>query len=276
MTAPSKVAVTGNQFTFLGFLNAQNFLIGGASTAPASGNSSGMLRITGIKEVPITVPDSDIIQNTGDDGLIAEFDFDSIATRRYIITYAVEDLDHLAKLLGVNVVTIAGAKMVLFDSNNPPIFNVCMIHQSRAVSQDVATSGAAAWQGYIVPIAQARPLGRDGMSERSPGTFRMSVTIQLATKHAWGVTFSEAVEGNTTARAIPVHGDYPLHMQAYTGDGSTDPIDVDFAPAGASLAAIITNTGASIAIASVSAANKTITPAATVTLPAVVIYQFQS
>jgi len=216
----ARTASAGNKYSFLGFLDDDGFLIGGTPDAPAAGEASGMLRLTGIKEVPITIPDSDIISATGDDTNIADFDFDSDQPRRYIATMAVEDLNLITYLTGVDQATIAGGSWADFDVVDAPERTACLIHQQRAVDLD---SGKA-WKGILVRRATVKYLGQDSMNERTPSTFRLSVTPQPAMHDPWGFTLQKL------ARFKKFQSAYPYTMSAFTGDGAETTFHLDYEP----------------------------------------------
>src|SRR5574338_571992 len=174
MASFSKAAVAGNANAWLGFIDSNGFLVGATTSAPANGTAgSGMIPLTGIKEAAPAVPEQDVVQSTGDDGLIAEFDFTNITSRSFVAEFAVGNLDLDALLQGTLVETVGEIKMTGLDVVNPAELNVCVIIQSRAKKQDAGVSGQKGWSGIIIPIATAKPLGRGGFSERTPGTFRL-------------------------------------------------------------------------------------------------------
>lgn len=214
----------GNKYSYLGFYNDSGVFTGGTPTLPTAGTSSGMMRLLGIKEVPITTPDSETIQATGDDSIIADWDLGSTESRRYIATMATEDLYLISYLSGVPVETIANGNWVSEDIVDAPELNCCLIHQSRAKKLDDTNSGQKAWKGIVVPIATVKWLGRDSFNERAVGTFRMSITPQLSSYDAWGFTVSPL------AFFRKFRSDYPYFMSAIVGDGTATSFNVDVPP----------------------------------------------
>lgn len=269
----AKQAAAGNKYTFIGFLDSDNYLIGGTPTAPASAAASGMHRVLGIKAAPINVPDVETVQATGDDGLIAEFEFDSIEPRTYIMTASVDDLVLLSNLLGTTVTSFLGGNMTALDVNDAPERNVCVIHQSRAKYQDSGIAGQKAWQAYIINVATAKYLGRDGFDERGVATYRISVTPQLSTNHFYGVTLLNSV-GTDAARIIPVQLPYPVHAIAVTGDGAETTYDLDFTPVSTAYTAAW-QFRTSVGVNSVSTANQTVTFSSAPTGRSIVAYGFE-
>ena len=225
----ARSASAGNKYSFMSFLDADGIMIGGTNTAPTAGTSLGMNRLLGIKEVPLTTPDSEVVQSTGDDGLIAEFDFDSIETRRYIATMAVDDIYLLSYLTGAAVESIADGDWIADDILDAPERNVCLIHQARAKRQDATNKGLKAWQGAVVNLATAKYLGRDTYNERSAGIYRLSVTPQLATYKPWGQTIVDGALVDAS-RFYKFRSQFPYTMQAFTGNNATPTFELDYKP----------------------------------------------
>lgn len=229
----AKQASAGNKYSFLGFLDSDGYLIGGTPSAPANGSASNMYRLLGIKEAAVTIPPPDVVQATGDDGLIAEFTFESIETRSYIATMAVGDLVLESYLAGTNVETIAGGNWVVTDVQDAPQINVCVLHQQRAKYQDTGIRGVASWGGYLIPVATATYLGRDAFTERSVATFSVQITPSPAGNFPWGVSFNTS-SGTNSGILADWQSPYPYTMAAITGNGSNTWVtDPDYTPVNA-------------------------------------------
>lgn len=221
MAAPNRGISAGAQQSYLGFYDSDGLLTGGTPTAPAAGTQTGnpFTHILGIKEASPEVgePDTEVI--TGDDIRLGEFDFESIATRRFTITVAAFNMQQEADLLGTNVETIAGFKMGALDVIDRVERDCCLILNSRTKKQDTGVYGQKAWSGILIPLATIIPLGRQTFSERTGAVYRFSVTPQVAGNNPWGITFSEALAGTEGLTYRPFSGDYPMHIHVFTGNG---------------------------------------------------------
>lgn len=221
MPTYTKAAVAGNAQCWLGFIDGNGFMVGSATTAPSSGAAgSPMIKLVGIKEAPAAVPEAEVVQSTGDDDLISEFDFTNTQSRSFVAEFAVDDLNLTALLQGTLVETVGEIKMTGLDVIAPAELNVCVILQSRAKKQDAGVVGQKGWSGTILPIATAKPLGRNGFSERSPGVFRLQITPQTAGNHPWGITIADANAGTTGQRFTTFTAENPITMHAHTGTGA--------------------------------------------------------
>lgn len=278
MAGSYKSVAAGNQQAWLGFLDSNGFLLGGDTSAPSSGAAgSGMLRINGIKSAPIATPERELVQVTGDDGLIAEFDFESLTSRGFVIEVAIQNLTLEAKLLGVPVDSIGGGLMGYNDVVDPAELDVCLILQSRAKKQDSGVVGKKAWSGVYIPLATAQPLGRNGFDERGAAVYRLNVTPQRASKNAWGVTMLDASNSEISAYMRPFSFEYPIYLHRWTGNGVLTTFNLDNAPVDTASLAVYSSVGAAQTVNSVSVASKTLTlnsaPANNLGLVGMVQYQ---
>lgn len=217
-------AAAGNKYSFLGFYDEQNFNIGGQPTALSNGTSRGALRLLGIKEVPLAVPESELVNSTGDDGIIASFDFDSEEDRRYVATMAVDDLNLLSYLTNASVESIAGGDWIDYDIQDSIERSCWLIHQSRAKYQDNGRRGQKAWQGIAVKQATVKFLGRDTYNERAAATFRLSITPQYGTYDIHGMTAPKVAMFKKFESA------YPYTMAAVRGDNVVTAFPLDYQP----------------------------------------------
>lgn len=234
MTSFTKSATAGNTECWLGFLDSNGFLAGSSPTAPSQGAAgSAMVRLYGIKEAPVAVPEQDVVQVTGDDDLIAEFDFTNIGTRSFVAEFAVEDLNMVAQLQGTLVETVGEIKMTGLDVIAPAELNVCLILQSRAKKIDAGVRGQKGWAGVIIPVATAKPLGRNGFSERTPGVYRLQITPQTASNHPWGISILDANAGTSGQRFTVFTAENPITMHAHSGNGALSTFTLDYAPVSA-------------------------------------------
>lgn len=277
MASFNKSIAAGNAYAFIGFIDSNGFMIGSATTAPVSGAAgSPMIPLLGIKTAAPTVPEREVVQVTGDDDLLGEFDFSSHTSRSFVAEFAVQDLATEALLLGTNVETLGEIRLGALDVLNPAELNVCLIIQSRAKKQDAGTVGQAGWQGVIIPLATAAPLGRDSFSERSPGVFRLQITPQTASNNPWGVTILDANTGTTGLRYRPFNAEKPITMHAHTGTGALSTFTLDYQPVSAAKTSV-TQRRVAASVSSVSTSSPysvTVGAAPIGGAPIVTVYEF--
>jgi len=258
----SKATAAGVAYGFLGFIDSNGFFIGGSTSAPAAGSSSGMIRIRGIQTASPTVPEPDTVQIPGDDELISEFDFPSIASRRFNIDVAVGDLDLEALVQGTNVQTLGEFKYGALDITAATLPNAVILLEGNAKKQNQGVVGQAAWTGTIIPLCTVRPLGRVSINSREGAAWRLSVTPQLAGYYPWGITMTDSNAGADGMRQIPLAMENPVHLVAFTGNASAAEFTLDYTPISVAKTSIIVNRVVGTT-ASVNTSTKTATVTAT-------------
>ena len=142
----TKGLAAGNRLSFAWFIDDFGFPLGNSTSAPSQGATGApAFNLEGIKTAAPTNPEREIVPVTGDDDLLAEFDFSPTTSRSFVIEYSVEDLSILAAILGTNIVTWGEAKIAMMDIVSPPDRNMGFIFQSRAKKRNLGVSGQKGW-----------------------------------------------------------------------------------------------------------------------------------
>lgn len=279
----SRKVTAGARDNYLGFYDANGNFIGGSPTPPATGQASGMVELLGVQEVPLTVGEPVNVQDEGDDTVLATFQFDNDQARAYIVTMAVHDQQLAANLQSTALQTIGDTTWGVADVQNAPELNVCLLHQSRAKYFDPSNRGRKAWESTLVPLATARPLGRQTMRMREAGVYRLAVVAQLSAYTPWGQTYtSDLVSswGNDSPYFMDGKGDYPVHYMSWQGNGSLVNIPLDHVPVSAVKTAAWYNNpggaqGAPLVVSAVSAVSKQATVALAIPIDSTGFMQYQ-
>lgn len=256
--ADRQVVGAGNKYGFGGFIDSDGILIGSTPTAPTTGSATNgeMFRVLGIKRAVPTVPEPTTTIVTWDDDAMEEFQFNSIATRRFLIDVAIQDLTTWARLVDESVQAAFSSNSIELDRVSAPEYDTTWFFQSRARQEVVTNQGAKAWQATQVLSASALILGRVQYNEREGAVFRLSVTPHLASHQPTGLTLFDVNNAQMSARYRMYDLDYPVTMHRSTGTLTVIP--VKYQPYDAAHAQAVTER-VNNPIASVSTAGKTIT-----------------
>ncbi len=216
---PTKILSAGVQQTQLLFLDNDNFAIGDNPTAITAGQIRGAYQWVGVQTAPTGVPEGEGVPVLGDDSLLGTFLFASADAREVLLEFGQGDLSLEAWLQGTLVEALGAINLGLEDPSAPNYPSVCVIHNSRAINRNPGQSGRPAWKSRIWPVIQLQPLGVETLENRTAAAFRYKGTIQQAFNHPWGVTISNAVNGNPSSFSTVTYQDYPLTIDAFRGDG---------------------------------------------------------
>jgi hypothetical protein len=210
----------GSKFSQFGFIDSNGFFIGANPTAPSAGAAASNARqLWGVKNAAPTIPTPDVVQTTGDDGLLSEENFDSIETRSYQATFAIEDLENEAAVNGTIINTYGTIKELASDIASSPFYDTLVLHASFGRSQK-NPKGKRVWTTSIYPLVTLTFTGRDAFAERTPGTYGVSITPQLVGYNPLGFTMTDALNGTCSARVFKYESDYPLSLAGFTGTGA--------------------------------------------------------
>lgn len=229
MSGSRRGVAAGAEYACISWYDSNGNPTGGTPLAPANGTASAARSLLGIKAAASVTPEPDIVPDTGDDVLLAEFDFDSNATRRYTATTAAFDLDLLGYLQSTSTVSLGDGLMGIEDIPNAIIPDTCLIVQSRTKKMDPGTEGHKAWSGFIEPICSTRFLGRDAYTERAAAVYNWSITPQAATQTPWGVTI-QSLFGASSGRRMSFSYDNPIWHTVFYGNGSLAAVPVPHRP----------------------------------------------
>jgi len=231
---PTKVLSAGVQQTQLLFLDNANIAIGNDTTAMTAGDIRGAFNMVGIQSAPSGNLEGESVGINGDDALLGSIICSSADPREVLLEFGQGDISLDAKLQGTLVQQLKAINLGLSDPANPQYPTVCVIHNSRAINRNPGQSGQAAWKSKIYPVIQLQPLEVETLEGRTAASFRYKGTIQQAFNTPWGVTITNAVNGNTSAFSFTTYQDYPLTMDAFLGNGvktawvlAKTPVDTD-------------------------------------------------
>lgn len=275
--APIKTAAAGTRLAKFGFIDTTGNLMGGSTSAPANGSGSGMLKLVGIQEAQVGIVEGDTEDVPGDDGIIAQFLFAPNELPKFVANFGARDLTQDALFQSTLVEQLGQINIGVYQPNNPVYPDGCLIIQGEAKSKDSGSDGTKAWEGFIIPVVNVQPLGRETFSGRTAAVNRLKMVTQLASKKPWGVTITDAVNGTDGAPILPFTSDNPINMHRYTGTGAGgQSVVLDETPVSLARIVIHSNTALLTATTDYTLSNKTIT---FVTNPAagakvIVLYEF--
>jgi len=258
--APNKNIQAGTQYAFWGRLDSDARFTDITGSITTSSQLKGMQRILGIQTANPSPGDTTEVPVPGDDGIMGQFVFEPATITAFTIQTAVFDLVQQAVLQDTLVESFGDGYLGMMQPNSPNFIDICCIIQGRAKSQDAANRGVKAWAGYLVPLAQGIPQGRETFAGRTAGFDRIKVGPQVASKKPWAVTITNAVNGTDGAVLIPFSFDNPITLVAGVGDGATLTFTLPegITPISAAKSPFIVGT-APITPASVNVANRTVT-----------------
>lgn len=248
----------GVQQSWYGLWDSLGFFIGASTTAPTAGNVSHARRLYGVKEASPTIPETETVQITGDDALLAEINFASIQTRRFTASLAAEDLTLINHIQGTTTRTWGEASVTGLDADGLSNYNFAVWFQSRSVGLIAPQQGASQWSGLMVHLAQMNYLGREALSERTAANYRVSITPQPSTYEITGFTLQDSYAGVCNERFATLGSENPLTATAFTGNGVLTTIPLGETPISAAKMLVTVNR-VTASIASISTTNKTVT-----------------
>src|SRR5690349_4091116 len=193
--APNKNIQAGTQHAWWGRLDSEARFTDVSGSISYATTLIGMQRILGIQSANPGPGDTTSVPVPGDDGILGQFVFEPDTITAFDILTGVFNLQQQAYLQSTLVESFGDGLLGMTQPNSPDFIDTCVIIQGRAKSQETATKGLKAWAGYLVPLAQMIPRGRETFAGRTAAADRFRVSPQVASKKPWGVTITDAVNG---------------------------------------------------------------------------------
>lgn len=218
--APTKNIAAGTRLAALGFIDTSGFLLGGSTSAPANGSSSGMLSLVGIQQAGVGIAEGEAVPVPGDDGILGQFLFAPDSLPEFVMNLGAFDLAQDALIQTTSVESLGQMYIGVLQPNDPVYPDACLIIQGEAKSKDSGSDGVKAWEGYIIPVVSLQPLGRETFEGRTAAVNRWKGVVQVASRKPWGVTITDAVNGTNGTPILRFTADYPIWMDRYTGTGA--------------------------------------------------------
>lgn len=240
-TTVGRRGAAGVQQSWYGLWDSLGFFIGASTTAPTAGNVSHARQLYGVKEASPTIPETETVQITGDDDLLAEIDFASIQSRRFTASLAAEDLTLINHIQGTVTRLWGEASVTGLDISTLPNYNFAVWFQSRAVGLVAPQSGASQWSGLMIHLAQMAWLGRESLTERTAANYRVSITPQRASYEITAMTLQDSYAGVCNERMAALGSEYPITATAFTGNGVLTTIPVLMQPISAAKTFVTVN-----------------------------------
>jgi hypothetical protein len=229
-TTVGRRGAAGVQQSWYGLWDSLGFFIGAGTTAPAAGTAQHARQLYGVKEAAPTIPETETVQITGDDDLLAEIDFASIQSRRFTASLAAEDLALINHIQGTVTRLWGETSVTGLDVSTLQNYNFAVWFQSRAVGLIAPQSGASQWSGLMVHLAQMAWLGRESLTERTAANYRVSITPQRASYEITALTLQDSYAGVCNERFATIGGENPITATAFTGNNSLAIIPVLMQP----------------------------------------------
>lgn len=230
-----KIIAAGFKNAFYGVLDANGQFIGKTTSLTAGDqDGSGMGRLEGVKVLPITVPDPEIVTATGDDEALAEFTFESADLAGGILETVVKDATFEALCLGIPVRDIDDITTIAVGQPcDPDREDMCLIFQRRAKSYAAGEKGVSRWEGVFIPKCTITPMYSDSFNERAVPAFRYQITLAKTDTLMWGETFGMSLWGTECTAFAQFIADNPVVVQAWRGNGAQTVFNFERTPVSA-------------------------------------------
>lgn len=242
-----QIGARGGAGLFTGFANL---------TTDDTGDNSGMRRLRGSVSAASPVPGVNRQRNRGDDGYIATFLYEA-EPPEFNLEFEQYDLEAEVYFQGGNIYALGDWNIAARGQGIPNLQDTVTIFSRAAESEDIGATGNG-YANTIIGSSKYRPVPGNA-AHQAAGTISYSGAADRIQVAPWGESI-ESILGLSDAMALEVFSEYPLTMECFIGDNSTDDIPLTYAPVSAAKTkAFLATTGAALTVSAVDVGAKTAT-----------------
>jgi hypothetical protein len=211
----------GVSYVVVWTLNSSGFIIGSDSTEPTAGSSNGNtgLRVEAAMTLPITIPDSDLVDVLGDDALTVQFDFGASTLPSAVVEFAARNLFLEAMAQGTTVNQQGNIDQGVLAPETEDLANVAMLLGRRAKTWSPGQRGVERWEFLFIPTCTLNPKGPADYTQRAHGPYRYQISVSKGNITPWGETFYNAAQGTDSAALQPIEANKPYWLDIFKGNG---------------------------------------------------------
>lgn len=214
-----------------GLVNTSGLVYGTTLVGPTAGAIAGqpMLRLRGARTLPVQIPEPERVPVTGDNEILASFQFPGGELPAGILELAVNDMDFNAIAQGTKVRTLGDYALGSLAPNGNVYPTICLSLMRQTSKQDSGETGLPGWEGKWIPRCTITPLDAE-TTERAFSPYRYAININPSDRSMLGYTFTEGIDGVTSMAMMDFEGDYPPHQDNWKGDASRTAFTLNYTP----------------------------------------------
>lgn len=231
--APNRIGAGFDRIEW-GLVNASGLVYGTTLNGPTAGAAAGepMLRLRGARTLPVTIPEPERVPVTGDNEILAAFQFPGGELPNGILEVAVNNMGFNAIAQGTKVRTLGGYSVGALGPNGNVYPTMCLNLLRQTSKQDSGETGLPGWEGVWIPRCTLTPLNAE-ITERQFNPYRYAVNINPSDRAMLGYTFTEGIDGYTSTAMMDFEGDYPAHQDNWKGNAVLTAFTLAYTPVSA-------------------------------------------
>jgi hypothetical protein len=184
---------------------------------PAASAASGAVyegfELATLKNFNVETPDARIIDHYGGDRVRAKTILPPNQSGQATMALGSINPATFAALTGTKVATIGEATVIGHGSNKRGYEpDVCL----WAAQLQTTSGGLERWKMDIAPVAKA--MFKNASMNDNPAEYAVNLALMIAQKFPWGIAFTEATQGYTSAEAVSIYTEHFPMLVAFLGD----------------------------------------------------------
>ena len=206
--------------------NSDGVIIGSDSTGPVAGSTNGTtgLTVEGAQTLPVSIPDSEKVDVSGDDSPQVQFDFGEPTLPSGVLELSTRNLAFEAQCQGTNVYepNSGTIQIGVLSPGERELSDLALLMHKRAKSWQPGSRGVKRWETLFIPACTIVPKGSADWTQRQHAPYRYDISISKGDIFPWGETFYGSAVGTSSAALEPIKANYPYYMEIFRGNGVQD------------------------------------------------------
>ncbi|GAB4527848.1 MAG: hypothetical protein OHK0046_46040 [Anaerolineae bacterium] len=218
----------GVRFAGVGFYDEAGLFCGGV-TALAAGESAGLLRWYGLKQVGLTIPTRERQTQTGDDESLGSLTFQPTDPVGITVQAGLNDLNMAAALQGVTSHDDGWMTMQPIYPSVEEIPPACFVINSTAKKRVFGQNSLKGWEVWVLSSCEFSVGGPDGINERALRSYDFGGVADQVYMLPWGQPLMDDFNAFGGAGILTTLPQW-FWLHAYRGHASTLTVELDYVP----------------------------------------------
>lgn len=228
----TQFSAVGERYTYASLLDTAGYAAGSSATL-ANGATSGSMRLKGVHQVGVTLPQTRDIAIEADNTNLGSIKIPGNANATGQLLTRIKDPTFTTKAQGLLINTVGNTDFTIAGVPCPTFAPMVIIVNAPAINQTTGSVGVPGFEVTIYNNCQVAPREVTQISDAQVHEYTHDLLAGYADRAAWGPSITNVLyNANRAIQHGPFFSLYPMTLQAFRGDAAVTTTTLDETPAG--------------------------------------------